>query len=299
MKHCLAQVFSVGLPTRLPKRDFVGCPVVLQNQWMDHGDICSALFKVAYPDSPAWTSHRQAVGRLPLPHRRGHRRNAPGFCARTPRSAHESPDVSGRTWKASTRSVRFSSPASACRRPPPSCTARVYSSPPNRARSFSVRRFRRNSSAAMESSPPMGPSESPTGHSENQEAGRRKRLARRPRMRRCLLKGCEQRFHPRQAHQRYCSESCRAHPALPDREASSRRHFRALATSRSCGLLPDGRTPRNAFARLVPFQMPVPLLTKCRCGRDKRRAGAGGSAFWPKKHCLMLRRVQLEHHAET
>ena len=25
-------------------------------------------------------------------------------------------------------------------------------------------------------------------------------------MRRCLLKGCEQRFHPRQARQRYCSE---------------------------------------------------------------------------------------------
>jgi len=28
-------------------------------------------------------------------------------------------------------------------------------------------------------------------------------------MRRCLLKGCEQRFQPRQAHQRYCSEGCR------------------------------------------------------------------------------------------
>ena len=28
-------------------------------------------------------------------------------------------------------------------------------------------------------------------------------------MRRCLLKGCEQRFHPRQARQRYCSEECR------------------------------------------------------------------------------------------
>ncbi len=28
-------------------------------------------------------------------------------------------------------------------------------------------------------------------------------------MRRCLLKGCEQRFHPRQARQRYCSEVCR------------------------------------------------------------------------------------------
>ena len=54
----------------------------------------------------------------------------------------------------------------------------------------------------------MGPPESPTGHPENQE-GRRKRLARRPRTRRCLLKGCEQRFHPRQARQRYCSEGCR------------------------------------------------------------------------------------------
>jgi hypothetical protein len=27
---------------------------------------------------------------------------------------------------------------------------------------------------------------------------------------RCLLKGCDQRFHPRQPHQRYCSEECRA-----------------------------------------------------------------------------------------
>ena len=54
----------------------------------------------------------------------------------------------------------------------------------------------------------MGPPESPTGHPENQE-GRRKRLARRPRIRLCLLKGCEQRFHARQAHQRYCSKGCR------------------------------------------------------------------------------------------
>src|SRR5471030_639133 len=54
----------------------------------------------------------------------------------------------------------------------------------------------------------MGPPESPTGHPENQE-GRRKRLPRRPRMRRCLLKGCEERFAPWQARQRYCSEECR------------------------------------------------------------------------------------------
>jgi len=55
----------------------------------------------------------------------------------------------------------------------------------------------------------MGLPENPTGHRENQVAGRRKRRARRPRLRRCLLKGCAQRFHPRRARQRYCSERCR------------------------------------------------------------------------------------------
>jgi len=55
----------------------------------------------------------------------------------------------------------------------------------------------------------MGPPESPTSHSGNQETGRRKRLTRRPRTHRCLLKGCEQRFRPRNARLRYCSEECR------------------------------------------------------------------------------------------
>ena len=55
----------------------------------------------------------------------------------------------------------------------------------------------------------MGLPENPTGHAENQEAGRRKRLPRRPRTRVCLLKGCERRFHPGQARQRYCSKGCR------------------------------------------------------------------------------------------
>ena len=54
----------------------------------------------------------------------------------------------------------------------------------------------------------MGPSESATAHPENQE-GRRRRLPCRPRRRRCLLKGCEQGYAPRQARQRYCSEDCR------------------------------------------------------------------------------------------
>lgn len=55
----------------------------------------------------------------------------------------------------------------------------------------------------------MGPPENLTSHPGNQEGGRRKRKARRPRMRRCLLKGCDQRFHPQQTRQRYCSEHCR------------------------------------------------------------------------------------------
>jgi len=60
-----------------------------------------------------------------------------------------------------------------------------------------------------ESSPPMGPPENLTNPRKKQATGRRKRRARRPRQRRCLLKGCEQRFQPRQAGQRYCSEDCR------------------------------------------------------------------------------------------
>ena len=55
----------------------------------------------------------------------------------------------------------------------------------------------------------MGPPESVTGPRKNQAAGRRKRRARRPRARGCLLKGCEQRVRPRHARQRYCSAECR------------------------------------------------------------------------------------------
>jgi len=60
-----------------------------------------------------------------------------------------------------------------------------------------------------ESSPPMGPPESRTRPRKNQAAGRRRCHARGLRARLCLLKGCEQRFHPQQRRQRYCSERCR------------------------------------------------------------------------------------------
>jgi hypothetical protein len=48
MNHCLAQVFGVGLPSCLPKGDFVSRSIVLENQWMIHGDIRRPLFKVTY-----------------------------------------------------------------------------------------------------------------------------------------------------------------------------------------------------------------------------------------------------------
>jgi hypothetical protein len=55
----------------------------------------------------------------------------------------------------------------------------------------------------------MGSHENPTRYDERQASHRRKGGTRRPRTRVCLLKGCEQRFRPRHARQRYCSEGCR------------------------------------------------------------------------------------------
>jgi ParB family chromosome partitioning protein len=74
----------------------------------------------------------------------------------------------------------------------------------------------------------MGPPENPTGHSEKQE-GRRKRLARRPRMRLCLLKGCELRFHPRQVRQRYCGEECREAARKWSRRKAQERYRETVA----------------------------------------------------------------------
>jgi hypothetical protein len=55
----------------------------------------------------------------------------------------------------------------------------------------------------------VGPAEDSTRPAEDQEDGGRKRPIRRPRTRRCLLKGCEQCFCPQRAPQRYCSQQCR------------------------------------------------------------------------------------------
>jgi hypothetical protein len=133
----------------------------------------------------------------------------------------------------------------------------------------------------------MGPPESPTGHPENQE-GRRKRLARQPRTRCCLLKGCERRFHPRQARQRYCSEHCReaarqwsrwkaqqryraTAPGQPKRNGQGRRYRERVKNRKSAE--PEAV---NDAARVIttehffrPLLRPAGLLRRIRLGAAK------------------------------
>src|SRR5512138_2543946 len=74
----------------------------------------------------------------------------------------------------------------------------------------------------------MGPSEHPTTPLENQAKGinpRIRRKARRPRARKCLLKGCGRVFRPNYALERYCSEHCR-NEAAKWREWKARRKYR-------------------------------------------------------------------------
>lgn len=78
----------------------------------------------------------------------------------------------------------------------------------------------------------MGPPENPTNSSPNQGITpwkRRKRPIRRPRMRRCLLKGCDQRYHPQQARQRYCSARCREAARAWSRRKAQEKYRATLA----------------------------------------------------------------------
>ena len=58
----------------------------------------------------------------------------------------------------------------------------------------------------------MGPNQDPPERRTNQERSHRaaKMHRRRPRLRRCLLKGCERRFRPKHPRTRYCGEDCRS-----------------------------------------------------------------------------------------
>lgn len=81
-------------------------------------------------------------------------------------------------------------------------------------------------SSFWERLPPMGLPESATSHPENQERGRRCR--RKPRPRRCLLKGCEQKYRPSHARQRYCSAACQQ-AAKAWKRRKSQQKYRATA----------------------------------------------------------------------
>ena|ERR671925_1201747 len=85
----------------------------------------------------------------------------------------------------------------------------------------------------------MGPPENPTRHPERQETHGRKRPVRRPRRRRCLLKGCERRFHPQHARQRYCSQEC-VEAARKWAEWKARQTYRTTAA---------GKQKRNGQSR--------------------------------------------------
>ena len=77
----------------------------------------------------------------------------------------------------------------------------------------------------------MGLPENPTRRIEKQGACRRRRPVRRPRARKCLLKGCEQWFHPRHVRQRYCSESCQKE-ARKWAQKKARRVWQATSTGK-------------------------------------------------------------------
>lgn len=86
----------------------------------------------------------------------------------------------------------------------------------------------------------MGPPEDCTREpGRGERAKRRKRPARRPRTRPCLLKGCERRFRPRQARERYCSPECR-------QAARKWSHWKAQQRYRATAA---GREKRNGQSR--------------------------------------------------
>ena len=139
----------------------------------------------------------------------------------------------------------------------------------------------------------MGLSKNPTNPDQKQEAAaRRKRPRCAPRTRRCLLKGCEQRFRPRQAHQRYCSGPCRKEarawsrwkaqqryrdtkPGKAKRTGQSRRYRERVRDRKP----PTNEAVADAARVITPdfFSMPVaigPAATRSSRVRGDRRCNA-------------------------
>jgi hypothetical protein len=86
----------------------------------------------------------------------------------------------------------------------------------------------------------MGPPEDCTRQPDRSDhCGGRKRSTRRPRTRPCLLKGCERRFRPMRATERYCRRECRE-AAGRWRRWKAQQRYRATAA---------GREKRNGQSR--------------------------------------------------
>lgn len=149
----------------------------------------------------------------------------------------------------------------------------------------------------------MGLPERPTDAPQNQEASRCVLLARQPRTRMCLLKGCEQPFHPQQASERYCSARCREKArewsawkaqqkyratlrGKEKRKAQSRRYRERVRDRKEPSAGEAARVISLKFFLIIPATGLV--ATKCSCvprdprGRDSVRSSADvrWSAFW-------------------
>ena len=103
----------------------------------------------------------------------------------------------------------------------------------------------------------MGPPENLTRHREKKEARARKPPVRRPRARRCLLKGCERRFHPEHARQHYCSSECRE-AAREWSEWKARRKYRATAAGKQKRNGQSQRYRKRVKERKPPKKAVVP-----------------------------------------
>jgi len=121
----------------------------------------------------------------------------------------------------------------------------------------------------------MGPCEHPSTQFQNQAKGIKpfiRRNARRPRTRRCLLKGCGRLFRPDHPLARYCSEHCR-NQAAKWREWKARRQYRN--TDR-------GKQVRRAQSRRYRVRQKE---------RKKQKTDAvGGARVIPRKFFFVLLR---------
>ncbi len=146
----------------------------------------------------------------------------------------------------------------------------------------------------------MGPDEDFTLPAEARESGQPP--GRRPRRRCCLLKGCEKRFWPQQAGQRYCGDECRqaarrwsrwkaqqnyrATAAGKEKRNGQSRRYRQRVRSRQPAA-PKETGPKAA--RVITPQFFRPLLRPARLLRRVRSAAALAPA------ALLFARLPARH----